>query len=164
MKEVRLYPVEVKDNDQFLHGTSSKRYLSIKSSGFLLRKNVDKNYPISHPGAIYFEKYDRAGTYAGLNAGEFIEKCISDHCRVSCKRDKSSEAVILQITGKELKKLGCTIYVDRNKNLPLKRSESGEAIRPLIVDSNYPVFSIMIVDKDIPFEYLKIFKKIPFKE
>ena len=87
-----------------------------------------------------------------------------DHYSVACKRDKSSEAVILQITGKELKKLDCQIFIDPNKNLPLKRDEFGEALRPLKVDSNSPVFSIMIVDKDIPFKYLTIFKKIPFRE
>ena len=71
-----------------------------------------------------------------------------------CIRDR-------QITGKELKKLGCPIYADWNYNYPCKRT--WDYIR-IDVDYDAPLLSIIIVDKDVPFEDLKVFKIITFKD
>jgi hypothetical protein len=161
-----LYTVNVKDSDIFLHATSSKNYSDIESAGFLKRmtNTDDKNYPISK-NAIYFEKYEKNGIYAGMNAAKYIEKySMPFHCRVACRMDNSPQAVILQITGRNLNRLNCPIYVDPEKDLPFKKDESGELIRPLTIDASAPVFSIMILDKDIPFDYVKIFQRIPFKD
>ena len=43
-------PVKIKDTDVFLHGTSSKKYLDIKSTGFLKRKASATNWGISKNG------------------------------------------------------------------------------------------------------------------
>ncbi len=68
----------------------------------------------------------------------------------------------MQIKGRELKKLGCPIYVDWNK--PYARIRNSEGI-PIDVDTNtkYKLLSIIIVDRDIPLKYLKVVKKLPFK-
>lgn len=97
-----------------------------------------------------------------MNAADYTERySIRHHYEAACRTDKSSDGVILQITGRELKKLGCSIYADWNYNYPVKRT--CDYIR---LDVNYdaPVISIIIVDKDIPFEYLRVFKRIPIKE
>ena len=95
--------------------------MKIQSTGFLLRKINDKNFSISQNG-ICFEKYDKHGTYGGMNSADFIEYSIRRHCEAVCRTDQSPEGVILRITGKELKKLGCPIYADWNKPFPLKRT------------------------------------------
>lgn len=152
-------PVKIKDTDVFLHGTSSKKYLAIKSIGFLKRKAPATNWGISKKG-ICFEKYDEHGTYAGCRAADLIEMTIRRYCETTCRRDHSSEGVILQIKGRELKKLGCPIYADWNKRYAVIRDSEGI---PIDVDSNAPVLSIIILDKDIPLEYLEVVRRIPFK-
>ena len=153
-------PVKIKDTDVFLHGTSSKKYLAIKSTGFLKRKAPATNWGISKKG-ICFEKYDEHGTYAGGRAADFTEMTIRGYCKTTCRRDHSSEGVILQIKGRELRKLGCPIYVDWNKPYAVIRDSEGI---PIDVDSNAPVLSIIILDKDIPLEYLEVVRRIPFKD
>lgn len=154
----RDHPVnaQIKDTDVFLHGTSSKRYLSIKSEGFLTRKANSKHFGISQKG-ICFEKYDEYGTYVGGPSADFTESTIRGYCKTACRKDQSSEGVILQIKGKKLRKLDCPIYADWNKLYPRKCVEGV----PVDVDLNASVISIIIVDKDIPFEYLEIWKRIP---
>jgi len=156
----KAHPVKVKDTDIFLHGTSSKKYLAIKSIGFLKRKAPATNWGISKKG-ICFEKYDEHGTYCGVRSADVTERTIRGYCEASCRNDHSSEGVILQIKGRELRKLGCPIYADWNKPLPL--IYDSERI-PINVDSNAPVLSIVILDKDIPLEYLRVVRRMPFKD
>ena len=156
------HPVTVKDSDLFLHGTSSKKYFDIKRKGFLLRKVNGKNFSISQNG-ICFEKYDEHVTYAGRNSADFIEDVIRGYCETACRKDHSLEGVIVQIKGRELNKLGCKIYADWNTPYgnAIIRNSMG---KPIGVDSNASVLPIIIVDKNIPFEYLKVFKRIHFKD
>jgi hypothetical protein len=63
------------------------------------------------------------------------------------------------VKGRELKKLACPIYVDWNKNFPLKRDSEG---KPIDVNSNAELLSI-IVDGDIAFRYLEVVKRVSFK-
>lgn len=156
----RANPVKIRDADIFLHGTSSKKYLAIQSTGFLKRKAPATNWGVSKKG-ICFEKYDEHGTYAGIRAADFTEMTVRRYCEVACRRDHSSEGVILQIKGRELRKLGCPIYADWNKNY--NRIYDSEGI-PIDVDSNAPVLSIIILDKDIPLEYLEVVRRIPLKD
>jgi len=152
-------PVKIKDTDVFLHGTSSKKYLAIKSTGFLKRKAPATNWGISKNG-ICFEKYDEHGTYGGGRAADFTELTIRRYCEATCRNDHSSEGVILRIKGGELRKLGCPIYADWNKPYPKIRNSEGI---PIDVDSNAPVLSIIILDKDIPLGYLEVAGRIPFR-
>jgi len=156
----KAHPVKIKDTDVFLHGTSSRKYLAIKSTGFLKRKAPATNWGISKKG-IYFEKYDEHGTYAGGRAADFTEMTIRGYCETTCRRDHSPEGVILRIKGRELSKLGCPIYADWNKRYEFIRDSEEE---PINVDSNAPVLSIIILDKDIPLEYLEVVRRIPFKD
>ena len=151
----KAHPVKIKDTDIFLHGTSSKKYFAIKSVGFLKVKAPATNWGISKKG-ICFEKYNEHGTYAALT-----EMTIRSYCETTCRNDHSSEGVILQIKGRELKKLRCPIYADWNKNYTLIKDSEGI---PIDVDSNAPFLSIIILDKDIPLEYLEVVKRIPFKD
>jgi len=155
----KAHPVKIKDTDVFLHGTSSRKYLAIKSTGFLKRK-APANWGISEKG-ICFEKYDEHGTFAKCRAADITNLTVQHYCETTCRRDHSSEGVILQIKGRELRKLECPIYADWNK--PYKVIEDSEGI-PIDVDSNAPVLSIIILDKDIPVEYLEVVRRIPFKE
>lgn len=150
----RKHPLnsKIKDTDVFHHCTSLKRYLAIKSSGFLRRKVSARNYSISPPMGICFEKYIEQGV------AEFSDK---GHWRAACRTDRSKEGVILQITGEKLKKLGCPIYADWNDNYPVIRDS--EWI-PIDVDTEGPFLSIIIVDRDIPFEYLEVVGKVPFRD
>ena len=151
----------IKDTDIFLHGTSSINFEKIQYSRFLKRKPDEKNFSISENG-VCFEKYDTHGIYQGMNSAEYVERyALPHHYGAACRKDKSPEAVILQINGKELKKLCCPICADWNYNYPCKRTR--DYIR-LDVDYDQPVISIIIVDKDIPFDYLKVFKRIPFED
>ena len=156
----KAHPVKIKDTDVFLHGTSSKKYLAIKSIGFLKAKAPATNWGISKKG-ICFEKYDVHGTYAGGRAADFTEMTIRSYCETTCRKDHSSEGVILQIKGRELKKLGCPIYADWNKPPPVIKDSEGI---PIDVDSDAPVLSIIILDKDIPLEYLEVVRRISFKD
>jgi hypothetical protein len=85
---------------------------------------------------------------------------VSHWCHSACVHDGSKEGVILRITGKELKKLNCEIYNDINMNSKLLRDSEGI---PIGVDSNWPFLSI-VVECDVPFEYLTLFRKVPIKE
>jgi hypothetical protein len=152
----KAHPVKLNDTDVFLHGTSSKKFLSIKSTGFLKRSTPTTNWDISTYG-IYFEKYDVQDTFAR----ELIDMTIRKYCEATCQRDQSSEGVILQITGKELKQLGCPIYADWNKPYDVIRDAKRQAID---LDSNASLLSIIIVDKDIPLEYVTVVKTISFKD
>ena len=60
-----------------------------------------------------------------------------------------------------LRKLGCPIYVDLDKPYAVIRDSEGI---PIDVDSNSPVLSIILLDKDIPIEYLEVVRRIPFKD
>ena len=151
------HPVKIKDTDVFLHGTSLKKYLAIKSTGFLKRKAPATNWSMSRKG-ICFEKYDEHGTNAGVIA-ILIEMTIRRYCETTCRNDHSSEGVILKIKGVELKKLGCPIYADWNK--PYAKIYDSEGT-PIDVNSNAPILSIIIVGKDIPLRYLEVVRRIPF--
>ena len=141
---------KIKDTDVFHHCTSLKKYLAIKSSGFLRRNVSERTYSISQSG-ICFEKYIEHGV------AEFSDK---GHWKAACRTDHSEEGVILQITGEKLKKLGCPIYADWNDSYPLIRDS--EWI-PVDVDTEASFLSIIIVDCDIPIEYLEV-SKVPFKD
>ena len=142
---------KIKDTDIFLHVTSLKKYLAIKSSGFLRRNVSERTYSISQSG-ICFEKYVKNGV---------AELSIEGYCNDACRSDKSEEAVILQITGEQLKKLGVKIYADWNENYPLIRNSEW---MPVGVDTEASFLSIIIVDCDIPLEYLEVVRRVPFKE
>ena len=82
-------------------------------------------------------------------------------CEAACnnKNDRSIEGVILKITGRNLKRLGCPIYADWNYGFSHKRDSQW---LPVDVDySGLGVTSIIITDCDIPIEYLEIAKRIP---
>ena len=146
---------KIKDTDVFLHGTSSKKYLAIQSTGFLRRKVPMRNYGISRKG-ICFEKYVEHGEYSGVTS-----LSIEGHCKIACENDQSSEGVILQIKGRELKNLGCPIYADWNVGYPFVKDS--EEI-PIDVDSNASLLPIIIIDRDIPIKYLIATKRLPFKD
>ena len=146
------YPVTVKDTDVFLHGTSRKNYQDIQSSGFLKHKVSHRNWSISTDG-VCFEKWVKEND-------EIVMKVVTTYCHSACSKDGSTEGVILKITGKELKKLNCPIYNDPNKNDRLLYDSYGI---PIGVDSNSPILSI-VVESDIPVEYLKEVKRIPYAE
>lgn len=150
---------KIKDTDLFLHGTSSKRYWYIQTTGFLFRRVPDRNWGISRPG-ICFEKYVKQGEYWGVRAADHIDHTIKKCCRVACENDDSSEAVVLQIKGKELKKLGCPIYANWNKAYAKVMDVKG-----IPIDVNYDAsfLSIIVIDCDIPLEYLEVVKRVPFK-
>lgn len=94
-----------------------------------------------------------------MNAKTIDDIAMRDHCRNSCEKDGSLEGVVLQIKGRELKKMECPIYVDWNK--PIVRTRNSVGI-PNGVDYNYIFVSIIIVDKDIPIEYLEVKRRVPF--
>ena len=142
---------KINDTDLFVHGTSKNNYLSIKSEGFMKRTGVVRNYSISIEG-ICFEKYYEYGLKFHV-----VDMTIKGHCSAACKMDGSSESIVLQITGKKLKGLGCNIYAGWNKHVPRLYNAVGI---PFDVDSD-ALLSIIILDCDIPFKYLKIMKKVP---
>lgn len=146
--------LKIKDTDLFLHGTSSKKYLVIQRTGFLLRKVPDRNWGISRIG-VCFEKYVKDGQYCGV-----VDLTIKRYCETTCKKDGSSEGVVLLIKGRELKKLACPIYGDWNKNYPLIYNSEG---KPIDIDSEAELLSI-VVDRDIPLRYLEVAKRVPFKD
>jgi hypothetical protein len=143
---------KIKDADLFLHGTSSKKYLSIQRTGFLLRNVPARNWSISRKG-VCFEKYLERGNTLLCRV---VDLTIKDYYEATSRNDGSSEGVVLQIKGRELKKLSCPIYADWNKNFPLKYDSEGI---PYDVDSSAELLSI-IVDGDIPLRYLKLRKKV----
>jgi len=147
----RKHPLnsKIKDTDLFHHCTSSKRYLAIKSSGFLRRNVSERTYSISQSG-ICFEKYIEKGMSESSDIG---------HWRAACRTDHSKEGVILQITGEKLKNLGCSIYADWNNGYLFKYNSEGLRVD---VDTEGPFLSIIIVDCDIPFEYLEVVGKGTF--
>ena len=149
---------KIEDTDVFLHGTSSKRYREIQSTGFLRREVPIRNYSISQK-VICFEKYVEHGK-RGDNA-DLIDRTIRGHCLNACRQDHSSEGVILKINGRELKNLKCPIYADSNE--PFVCIRDSEWI-PVDVDYNANFLSIAITDCDIPFKYLEVFRIVPFKE
>jgi hypothetical protein len=153
----KQYPLnnQIKDSDVFLHGTSLKKYESIKAKAFLLR-SVDstRNFLISNTG-IYFEKYTKA------NAKTINELAMPHYCRNPCKKDGSLEGVVLKITGKELKMLGCPIYADWNKSI---QRIYDSLHRTIGIKYDCVFVSIIVVDKDIPIEYLSVQRRIPFTE
>jgi hypothetical protein len=157
----RAHPLNSKidDTDIFLHGTSMKKYLAIQKTGFLLGTIPMKNFSISQKG-ICFEKYVERGQYAGTDAKLLIDLTIDDYCKTACRGDQSKEGIVLQIKGRELKKLGCPIYADWNKPIPLIHDLEG---LPIDVNYNSSVLSIIVVDCDIPLEYLEVARKVPFK-
>ena len=145
----------IRDTDVFLHGTSLKKYRAMQSKGFLLTRLKNKNFSISQNG-ICFEKYDEHGKYSDM-----IKNTIRNYCETACRNDQSSEGVILRIKGRELKKLGCPIYADWNKNYIPKYNNEGI---PIDVDYNAPFLSIIVVDTDIPLECLEEVRRISFKD
>jgi hypothetical protein len=153
------HPLKIKDTDLFLHGTSSKKYLAIQCTGFLLRKVPDRNWGVSRIG-ICFEKYVKQGQYCGVSAADLADRTIKDCCKVACENDGSSEAVVLQIKGRELKELSCPIYADWNKRYAVIYDVEGI---PIDVNSDTPVLSIIVIDRDIPLRYLEVVKRVPFK-
>lgn len=142
---------KIKDDDLFLHGTSSKRYSKIKSSGYLLTELPNRVQQISQPKGICFERIPKDG---------YILDVINKYAKSACEQDGSLTGIILQINGANLKKLGCPIYPDGNKHIVTIRGPTGI---PISVDVNSRYLSI-IVDKDVPVEYLTLFKEIPLDE
>ena len=155
----KAHPLRIKENDLFLHGTSSRKYSAIQRSGFLLRKAPNTNWGISQMG-VCFEKYVKHAQYCGVSATYLVDRVIKHYCEIACKNDGSLEGVVLQTKGRELKELGCPIYADWNKPYPLIRDV--EEI-PVNVDSDLPVLSIIVLDCDIPLRYLEAIKRVPFK-
>lgn len=143
---------KIKDTDLFRHGTSSKRYLAIQKARSLLIEAPDRNWGISEKG-ICFEKYDKKGQY-------LVDYTIEKYCNAACLKDGSSEGVVLEITGRDLKKLGCPIYVDWKKPINVRRDANGI---PINIKSDRPDLSIILLDRDIPLRYLKVVKRMPFK-
>lgn len=150
---LKKYPVTVKDTDVFLHGTSMKNYQDIQSSGFLKRNVSQRNWQLSNNDVICFEKWVKQNDKA-------VIETVTHYCYSACTQDKSTEGIILRITGKELKKLNCKIYSDPNINSRLIRDNEGI---PIGVDSDSPILSI-IVEADIPTTFLKEVKRIPYSE
>lgn len=148
---------QMKDEYVFLHGTSSTRFSSIQDCGFIKRAEPGKNFSIS-PGGICFEKFDIDGTYQGLSASDFIEDTVKDYCKNACKADGDLTGVILKVTGKELKKLDCSIYADWNKPYP-RIKQNGFSVD---VDLGASVISIIVLEKDIPIEYVERWKDVHF--
>lgn len=155
--KAHLLNSRIKDTDVFRHATSSKKYSKIKSKGLLLKQPPERNYSISQ-AVVCFEKYQN-GKYCGLNAKSFVDGTLESYCDTICRKDHSEEGIILQITGKDLKKLGCQIYADWNKPFP-RVSDEG---MPKDVNYNSPVISI-VVECDVPLEYLKVVKKVAIKK
>ena len=124
-KYSRKFPLneKIKDTDVFLHGTSSKRYDAIKSTGYLLRDvSVLRNFSISQP-RICFEKYVTSGKLANGKTIDLMEK---EYCFKPCKTDGCLEGVILEISGKALKKLDCPILADWSNPIPRTRNSLGD--------------------------------------
>ena len=142
---------KIEDADLFLHGTSSEKYSSIQRTGFLSRIVPTRNWSISRKG-VCFEKYVERGNNLLCRV---VDLTIRDYYEATSRNDGSSEGVVLQIKGRELKKLACPIYADWNLNFPLKYNSKGI---PIDVDSDAELLSI-IVDGDIPLRYLKLRKK-----
>ena len=151
----KKHPLNIKDHDAFLHGTSLNKYLAIQSAGLLLRKVSARNWGISRKG-ICFEKYVERGQYCGV-----VDLTMKNYCKAACGNDNSSEGVILKVKGQELIELGCPVYADWNKPYPLIRDKEGI---PLDVDSNASLLSIIIIDRDVPIECLEVVRRIPFKD
>jgi hypothetical protein len=149
---------EIDDIDIFIHGTSSKNFLKIQNTGFLLRSAMSRNFGISEKG-VCFEKFYQHGKDLSV-VDLVIDLTMKDYCDNACQGDGSSEGVVLQITGKELKQLGCPIYADWNT--VFKRRFSSDWI-PIGIETN-GLLSIIIVDRDIPISCLEVMKKIPFKK
>jgi hypothetical protein len=149
---LKKYPVTVKDSDVFLHGTSSKNYEDIQSSGFLKKMVSSRNWGISTDG-VCFEKWVKENDKAVLMV-------VTRYCYSACKHDNSAEGVILKITGKDLKKLNGKIFSDPNKNSRLLHDSEGI---PIGVDSDSPILSI-VVECDVPIAYLVEVKRVPSKD
>jgi hypothetical protein len=152
----KRHPLKIKDTDLFLHGTSSKKYSTIQRTGFLLRKVPDRNWGVSRTG-ICFEKYVERGQYCAIGAASFVDRTIRQCCEVACENDNSSEGIVLQIRGRELKKLGCPIYADWNKPYAIIVDSEG---MPIDVDPDAPVLSIIIIDRDVPLGSLEVVKRL----
>ena len=142
---------KIKDTDVFLHITSLKKYWVIDSTGFLLRNVSERTYSTSKNG-ICFEKYVKNGV---------AELSVEGYCDDTCRSDNSKEAVILQITGEQLKNLGVNIYADWNDPYPLIHDPEW---RPIDVDTEASFLSIIIVDCDISLEYLEVVSNVSFKD
>lgn len=151
---IKKHPLKIKNIDLFLHGTSSKNYLNIQRIGFLLRDVPNRNWGVSQRG-ICFERYPKE---VGISVDDFID-LMKHYCEVACEHDDSSEGVILQIKGRELKELGCPIKPDLNK--PPEFRYDAEGI-PIDVDSDASFLSI-VIDCDIPLRYLEVVKRVSFK-
>ena len=149
---------KIKDTDIFLHATSMKKYLAIQSTGRILKNVPQRNFQISQAG-VCFEKYED-GKFGGADAKGVVDLTLNGYCNDNCRNDHSKEGVILQTTGKDIKKIGCSIYADWNKRIPYLYDDEH---RPVDVDYNSHLLSIM-VDGDIPLEYLTVLKKVPFKD
>ena len=149
---------KIRDNDIFLHATSMKKYLAIQSTRCLLKNAPQRNFSISQAG-VCFEKYED-GKHGGACAKRVIDLTMNGYCYDNCRSDQSTEAVVLQIIGKDLKKLGCPVYVDWNKHFPYLFDDEH---RPVDVDYDSLLLSI-VVDCDVPLEYLSVAKKITLKE
>jgi hypothetical protein len=152
---IQGHPLKIKDTDLFLHGTSSKNYSAIQHIGFLLRDSVARNWSISQSG-ICFERYRKE---AGISIDNFID-LMKHYCEVACKRDGSTEGVVLQLTGRELKEIGCCTEPDLNKPLELKYDSEGI---PIDINSDASFLSIVVKDCDIPIKYLRVVRRISFK-
>ena len=143
---------KIRDRDIFLHVTSQKKYSAIEASGSLRRNAPKRTYSISQSGVICFEKYVKKG---------ISELSIKGYCNDTCRSDNSKEAVILEIKGEKLKKLGVNIYADWIDGYPLIHDSEGRSID---VNTEGSFLSIIIVDCDVPLEYLEVVRKVPVKE
>jgi hypothetical protein len=150
----KKYPLKIMDSDLFLHGTSSRNYSDIQRTGFLKGKALKRNWCTSRKG-VYFVRYVKQEQ----SSADLVDMMMKHYCEIPCKQDGSSEGVVLQVKGRELKELGCPIYADWNVLFPFKYNKKGIAID---VDSDAPVLSIIVVDCDIPLRCLEVVKRIPF--
>lgn len=146
----------IKDTDIFLHATSIKKYSQIQSTGRILSNMGKRNFSISQAG-VCFEKYVE-GNYCGLDAKYYVDFTMERYCNTICETDNSKEGVVLQIIGKDLKKLG-NIYADWNKSYSLVHDSEG---KPIDVDYDKSVLSV-VAECDIPVEYLTVARKVPIK-
>lgn len=104
----KKYPItdQINDGDLFIHGTSSKRFSKIRDSGYLLTKVKDRVQQISQNEGVCIERVPKKGK---------IIDVVREYAKNACENDGSSDGIILEMTGANLRKLGCEIFADWNK-------------------------------------------------
>lgn len=154
----RAHPVndKIEDADVFIHATSSDNYDNILNDKMLKCNSGNRNYTDSEQG-IYFDKYSGTDLEKQFNRETKDLEKIPNLYKTACRNDGSSELVILEITGMDLKKLQCPIIPDYHDGFtPEWEEEKRVGIKDFI--------AIVIEDKDIPLKCLKVFTKLAFNE